>query len=105
MAWETRKRGGSYYTRSRRQNGRVIREYIGCGRAARVIADADHALIAEREATLIQVRAAEEHFRSLEQPLDALDAICNALVRLDLKTAGYHQHHRGEWRKRRVPTE
>jgi hypothetical protein len=34
MAWETRKRGGACYIRSRRLNGRVIREYIGlrpCG--------------------------------------------------------------------------
>ena len=105
MAWETRKRGGVYYTRSRRQNGRVIREYIGCDRTARVIAAADQALIAERQAARAQVRAAQQHFHDLEGPLNALDSVCNALTRMTLKSAGYHQHHRDEWRKRRASPE
>ena len=91
MAWERRQRGGWYYTRSRRANGRVVREYVGCDRAARVIADVDQALIAEREAARAQVRTAEEHFHNLEAPLDALDGVCDALARMALKSAGYHQ--------------
>ena len=44
MAWETR-RGTKrrYYTRSRRVNGVVQREYLGCGELARLSAEIDTA--------------------------------------------------------------
>ena len=41
MAWESRNGRGAYYTRSRRCQGTVIREYIGFDETAKVIAKID----------------------------------------------------------------
>jgi hypothetical protein len=42
--------------------------------------------------------------RELEASLDSLDTLCAAFVTATLEAAGYHQHDRGEWRKRRGHT-
>jgi hypothetical protein len=63
MAWEK----GRYYTRSRRRNGRVIREYIGTGNLA--------VLAAQLDAVERVKRAQESEARRAHQAaLDALDA-------------------------------
>jgi hypothetical protein len=41
MSWETRERGGRYYTRSRRVNGKIEREYIGTGFLAEMASELD----------------------------------------------------------------
>lgn len=80
MGWETR--GNSrYYYRKRKVAGRVVSEYVGTGlHAARVVA---------------QEAAARE------AELDAFYDLTDALVGAALLNAGYHRHHRGEWRKQR----
>jgi hypothetical protein len=39
--WEKRERGGLYYTRSRKEGGKVIREYIGAGSLGELAAKTD----------------------------------------------------------------
>ena len=99
--WERRERGGLYYTRSRKVNGQVVREYVGGGVLGQLAAwmDADERRRREEEAAL---------WREKRQSLEALDGLAEELyeaveviARAALYAAGYHQHKRGEWRKKR----
>lgn len=105
MAWERRERGGLYYTRSRKVNGRVEREYIGGGYLGELAAslDAD-----EREQRAAEAAAMKEERQEMEdldlqvvQFFDGVEDIASAA----LLVAGYRKHNRGEWRKRREPKE
>jgi hypothetical protein len=100
MGWERRRRGGLYYTRSRKVLGRVVRQYVGCGRLAQSAARAD----AKRRAQLkAQAEASRAERACLEAADTALNGLCDvseAMARGSLILAGYYQHHRGEWRKR-----
>ena len=58
MSWEARG-NKRYYTRSRRINGRVVREYIGAGLLAEAAATLDSAARAERQRELDHGRKAE----------------------------------------------
>jgi hypothetical protein len=101
MGWESRDGRGRYYTRSRREGGRVVREYVGTGPGVEAIARLD-ALDRERRA---DDRAAWMRERArlddLAAPVLALDALGEALADAALLATGYHRHHRGTWRKRR----
>ncbi len=102
MAWETRKRGGRYYTRSRKVGGRVIREYVVTGSLAELAAELD---AIEREERTVVAERRRRHQQRLESADAAVDALCHSaevLARVALLSAGYHRHDRGEWRKRRV---
>ncbi len=101
MAWETRERGGSYYTRSRREEGRVVREYVGTGEVAELIAHADETRRLERAERVEAERAELERARGLVDMVPDLDAAVEILVRAEMIAAGYHLH-KGEWRRRRI---
>jgi hypothetical protein len=101
MAWETRKRGGRYYTRSKKVNGRVVREYVGRGLAGELAAAADERERAQGEAKQAAWRAECERIESAIAPLEEFCDAVETLARASLLLAGYQQHHRGEWRLKR----
>ena len=101
MGWETRARGGRYYTRSRRVEGRVVREYVGAGRTAELAAQKDAQARAERRAQAEAWHAERADLDRTEQELQELCDISDALARAALMLAGYHRHKRGEWRRKR----
>jgi hypothetical protein len=98
MGWDK----GRYYTRSKKVGGRVVREYVGTGETAALIARLDAIERQER-------RERKDLSREEKAGLDALDADLAALAdatdlaaRAALLAAGYHRHKRGEWRRRRA---
>jgi hypothetical protein len=101
MAWETRNGRGRYYTRSRRVGGRVLREYVGSGLGAELTADLDEDRRASRAERASEWRAERERLEAADQDFDALCRLADSLMRAELIAAGYHQHARGAWRKRR----
>jgi hypothetical protein len=98
MGWDR----GRYYTRSRKVNGRVEREYVGAGPVAELVAKMDATQRQEREARQAEKRARRAEIEALDAPLEALDELAELVARAALVAAGFRQHKRGEWRKRRV---
>jgi len=101
MGFETRRGRGRYYTRSRRVNGRVVREYIGTGDHAETIARLDALDRARRMAEVEAFRAECERIDEAAATVQVFCDACELLAQGALLVAGYHRHKRGEWRCRR----
>jgi hypothetical protein len=101
VAWETRQGKGRYYTRSRRINGRVVREYCGTGLSGQLAALQDAEKRARKATQLRAWQTEQGRLEELEEPLEELDGVCDLLMKATLIGAGYHRHKRGEWRRRR----
>jgi hypothetical protein len=101
MAWETR-HGDRYYYRARWVNGRVVKEYLGAGPIGELAAQADELDRAERRAEREEEDAALEPLDAASALLGELGAGLAAAVAATMTAAGYHRHHRGEWRRRRT---
>ena len=97
MGWDK----GRYYTRSKKVNGRVIREYCGVGEVAELAAQMDAINRADREAEREARRVERAELEALDVPLNDLNDLADLLARAALVAAGFRQHKRGEWRKRR----
>lgn len=101
--WERRKRGGLYYTTSSKEDGRVVREYVGTGPFAEQIAEADALFRRFREQEAQAQKKEREHLEAIVAPVEELCEAAEILARATLLAAGYHRHNRGEWRKKREP--
>ena len=101
MAWESRKGRGRYYTRSRRVGGRVVREYLGKGWNALSVADLDDLLRAKRRTALAARREVNGELQKIDADLLAICKSVDLVAKAAMLAAGYHQHHRGEWRRKR----
>jgi DNA-binding transcriptional MerR regulator len=99
MGWD---KNGRYYTRSKRVNGRVVREYVGGGTVGELAARLDALEREERAAARRCARADTERLAELDAPLLELNELADLLARAALLAAGYVRHNRGEWRKKRA---
>lgn len=96
MAWQ-----GNYYYRVRKMNGRVHREYVGTGQVAELAAQLDALEREHRQDEAQALRQEKAELAALDAEVKALAEWSDLLARAALLAAGYHQHKRGEWRKRR----
>ena len=101
MSWERRKRGGHYYYRARKGGGRVVKDYVGAGPVAELMAAHDAQERAERLAATRLRREVRDRLTEIEQTVQAPHDAIESLLRSHLVLTGYHQHARGEWRRRR----
>jgi|SRR5215204_151598 len=98
MGWETRERGGSYYTRSQRDGGRVVREYVGGGLAAELAAEADRIARERRELEALKEKQERERLERSAAFLCELDEAAEVLARAHLVASGF-KYRKGEWRR------
>src|SRR5262245_5730839 len=100
MAWERRK-SRVYFYRRRRIGGRRVRLYVGRGPLAEVAAAVE---AARRRADALGRRLHEQQaqrWADADAALGELSRLSEMLLRAALRRLGYHQHHRGEWRRSR----
>jgi hypothetical protein len=96
MGWDK----GRYYSRSKKVNGRVVREYVGTGRVAELVAEMDALEREKRRLDALALRQEKAELAALDADIEALSETVNLVARAALLAAGFHQHKRGEWRKK-----
>ncbi len=99
--WERRERGGLYYTRSRKEGGRVVREYVGGGILGELAAQLDAEGRERREEEEVIWREERESLEELSSLVEELCEGVETILRSRLLVAGYRRHNRGEWRLKR----
>ena len=97
--------GKRYYYQAQRVNGRIVYTYYGTGRTAALIAGIDQLDRERRQQERWEAQMARNEFAELAAtPEDLLLLLeqAQSAASAALVAAGYHQHKRGEWRKKRA---
>ena len=87
--------------RVRKVNGRVVREYIGAGKVAELVARMDALEREQRQLEALERRHEKEQLNTLDAELKTLNDKVDLAARAALLAAGFYRHKRGEWRRRR----
>ena len=98
MGWEK----GRYYTRTRRVDGKVVREYFGCGPEAERAAQEDVEARDRRRNQQLEEQIERDTCDALDAPFEELDTFFAVAVEAFFINAGYKRHKRGGWRKPRI---
>lgn len=102
MGWEKRKRSGLYYTRSIRRNGRVIRQYIGCGAIGQMAAAQDARRRAERCQRAEAIEVQKRRLEGLEETVEMFCRACDLITKANLLPGGIHYDRKNRvWRTRK----
>src|SRR3712207_9457415 len=89
--WERRERGGLYYTRSRKRNGKVVREYVGGGVLGELAARMD---AQDRQRREEEAAAWREERKRLEELAGLVDEYCEdveTITRAALLAVGFRR--------------
>ena len=91
--------------RSVRRDGRVTTEYVGSGEFASALGQLEAMDREERRRQLANEREERDRLDADDRPVAELFRLVEIIAGATLKAAGYHRHHRGEWRRRRTMRE
>ena len=100
MAWEYRHgKTRQYFYKSRKVNGKVVKDYYGCGLTAELFS----ALDAERKWQREQARIQRERLASIDRQVDEFCQFVDGIATGFLVSQGFYRHkgNRSHWRKRR----
>lgn len=99
MPWDRR---GYYYDASK-ENGRVVRKYIGKGKFAELCSQVDDLEREKRQIARINWKIDRDLIEAWDADTMEVIKLADLLARAALIAAGYRQHKRSEWRRRRAP--
>lgn len=98
MSWSNRPNGKRYYSSSKRQDGKVVRTYLGTGSHVVALAEATAARLTELARQREVERAERDQTAEADDNSAETLAAVRAIVRAALLTAAYRIHARSEWR-------